>query len=232
MVFLAVQLISAETLTTGSLGTTDSYAGIISGTGGSLTKVGTGTITLSGVNTYTGATTVNGGTLKAGVITQAFGLNSAMTIASGATLDLGGFNETIGSLAGAGTVTDNGANAILTAGGDNTSTTFSGLIEDGSGTTALTKAGTGALTLSGDNTYSGGTIINTGTLQVSNGNALGTGPVVNNAALNIGTHQSFIRRRLYTKYRRSVRPYRRFFFQFWQHHIHGPSGGYICFKCC
>jgi len=179
--------LGGNTLTTGSLGTTDSYAGVISGTGGSLTKVGTGTTTLSGINTYTGATTVSAGTLKAGVITQAFGLNSAMTIASGATLDLGGFNETIGSLAGAGTVTDNGANAILTAGGDNTSTAFSGLIENGSGTTGLTKAGTGTLTLSSANTYSGGTIINAGTLQVSNGNALGTGPVVNNAALNIGT---------------------------------------------
>ena len=180
--------LGGNTLTTGGLGTTDSYAGVISGTGGSLTKVGTGTTTLSGANTYTGATTVSAGTLKAGVITQAFGLSSAMTIASGATLDLGGFNETIGSLAGAGIVTDNGANAILTAGGDNTSTAFSGLIANGSGATALTKAGTGTLSLSGANTYSGGTIINAGTLQVSNATALGTGAVTNNAVLALGTN--------------------------------------------
>jgi autotransporter-associated beta strand protein len=37
--------------------------GIIGGTGGSFSKVGTGTLTLTGANTYTGATTVNGGTL-------------------------------------------------------------------------------------------------------------------------------------------------------------------------
>ena len=48
---------------------------------------------------------------------------SAFTIASGATLNLASFNQTIGSLAGAGNVTLGAA--TLTTGNDNTSTTFS-----------------------------------------------------------------------------------------------------------
>jgi autotransporter-associated beta strand protein len=77
-------------------------------------------------------------------------------------------NQTIGSLAGAGSVTL--GSATLTTGNDNTSTTFSGAI---SGTGGLTKIGSGVLTLSGSNTYSGGTTINAGTLAVSADNNLG-----------------------------------------------------------
>jgi autotransporter-associated beta strand protein len=83
------------------------YGGVISGTG-SLTQAGTGTTILTGANTYTGATNVNAGTLQAGANTT-FAQNSAFTIASGATLALNNFNETIGSLAGSGTVTNGGA---------------------------------------------------------------------------------------------------------------------------
>src|SRR5262249_12533351 len=61
-------------------------------------------------------------------------------------------------------------------GADNTSTTFSGVIKDGTGPAlALTKTGTGTFTLSGANTYSGGTTLNAGALAVGSNGALGTG---------------------------------------------------------
>ena len=109
--------------------------------------------------------------------------NSAFAVNSGATLDLNGFSNTIGSLSdvggAGGTVTNNGTgNATLTAGGDNSSTSFSGTIQDGAtGTLALIKSGIGTLTLGGINTYSGGTTVIDGTVQVTNNNSVGTGTV-------------------------------------------------------
>ena len=140
-------------------GNSATLSGAISGPGG-LTKIGTGTLTLSGSSIYTGATSVNAGTLQAGAV-NAFSPFSAFTVASGATLDLNSFNQTIGSLAGAGSATL--GSAMLTTGNDNTSTTFSGTI---SGTGSLTKIGSGTLMLTGINTYSGRTAVNGGTLEV------------------------------------------------------------------
>ena len=133
-----------------------------------LIKVGTGTLMLSGNNSYGGTTDVQQGTL-----TISGTLAGNVTVVSGATFALGA-NSTIGSLAGDGTVALSSAfgGGILTAGGDNTSTTFTGVI---SGQGALTKTGTGTLTLSGNNTYSGGTTVAGGILTVGNGNALGSG---------------------------------------------------------
>ena len=144
------------------------FSGAISGTG-SLTKIGIGTLTLSGAGTYSGTTAVNAGTLQAGAA-NAFSAASAFTVASGATLDLASLNQTIGSLAGAGSVTL--GSATLTTNGDNTSTTFSGVI---SGSGSLAKIGGGTLVLSGVNTYSGGTTLAAGTLRLENNQALGTG---------------------------------------------------------
>jgi outer membrane autotransporter protein len=148
-------------------------SGSIGGTGG-LAKVGTGTLKVSGANTYSGATTVTAGTLQAGAA-NTFSAASAFTV--GAFLDVNGFNQTIGSLgslAGAGTVTNSGAGAAtLTVGGNNTSTTFSGTLQNGASALGLAKTGTGTLTLSGVNTYRGGTTVNGGTLAVSADNNLG-----------------------------------------------------------
>ncbi len=89
-------------------------------------------VSLSGTNSYLGSTTiVSGATLQA-LSTGALSPTSAFIVDG--TLDLNGFSNQIGSLAGTGTVTNDGlAGAVLTAGGDNTSTTFSGVLQDGNG---------------------------------------------------------------------------------------------------
>ncbi len=60
-----------------------------------------------------------------------------------------------------------------------TASSFSGTIADnnnsGSGKVAVTYSGTGSLTLSGANSFSGGLNLNSGTLVVNNASALGTG---------------------------------------------------------
>ena len=163
--------------------------GGVSATDGGLIFKGAGTTTLSGANKYTGPTVVTAGTLKAGVATVgttsgAFGVGSAVTVSGGATLDLDGFTETIGSLAdnagSGGTITSSTAGAItLTVGSNNSNTSFAGTIQNGSGTISVTKVGTGSLTLGGADTYTGTTTVNGGTLLVTNttGSATGTGPV-------------------------------------------------------
>ncbi len=153
-----------------TVGTT-TLNGIVAG-GFGINKTSTGILTLAGLNTYTGTTTVTAGTLKAGVATTgangAFGNASAVTMASasGAILDITGFNNTIGSLTG-GNATEHitlGA-ATLTIGSNNTSpAAFGGNI---AGTGALTKIGTGTLTLSGLNTYTGITTISNGTVSIN-----------------------------------------------------------------
>src|SRR5262249_53765495 len=77
------------------------------------------------------------------------------------TLDNSNSNLTIGSLAGAGTVTLGAGTLIV--GGNNTTTNFSGVI---SGTGGLTKIGTGKMVLTAANPYTGLTIVNGGILEV------------------------------------------------------------------
>ncbi len=173
---------TARTLNlTGSNTGANTFASLLAnnGTGATaLTKDGTGTWVLSGANTYTGTTTVNNGTLRIGASDRIANTSNLVVNASG-TFDLNNFNETVGSIAGAGAVTL--GSGTLTSGGNNTNTTFSGAI---GGTGGLTKAGTGTLTLSGNNTYSGTTTIaaSGGTILAANNNALGgaTGAVTVN----------------------------------------------------
>lgn len=151
---------------------------------GSVTQQGSGAVTLAGNNTYYGTTTINvGTTLKAGSTSPA----GSGTVAINGTLDLNGSNPSINGVSGSGTITTGVAGtSTLSIASSYSPSTFSGVIQDGSGTVALTKTGSGTLTLTGNSTYSGGTTISAGTLQVGSygsSGSLGSGAVTNSGAL-------------------------------------------------
>ncbi|MDH6168342.1 fibronectin-binding autotransporter adhesin [Variovorax boronicumulans] len=106
-------VLGAKTLTTGAIGDSTAISGAITGTGGSLVKVGAGTLTLAGTASYSGETRVAAGTLKAGAA-NAFSAASSAVVASGATLDLAGFSQTVAGLSNSGTVALAGATAGTT----------------------------------------------------------------------------------------------------------------------
>ena len=147
----------------------------LTSSGASFVKSGLGKLTISGANSYSGSTTISAGSIKLG---RANGLSSVSSIifSSGTSLDIAGYSQSLGSLSGAGTITSSGSGTLtITIGADNSSTSFSGVIEKGSATSlALTKSGSGTLTLSGSNTYDGGTNINAGVLSLGSTNAIGT----------------------------------------------------------
>lgn len=123
-----------QTLEAGTAAGTMTVSGVLSGEG-SLVKTGNGTLVLSGANTYSGGTTVNGGTLS---VTNASGLGSgAVTVASGATLDIGAGITLSSAIANSGTVvfnSDINATGFEVTGGESGFTDVSGkLTKDGNG---------------------------------------------------------------------------------------------------
>ncbi|PKP72192.1 MAG: hypothetical protein CVT83_01215, partial [Alphaproteobacteria bacterium HGW-Alphaproteobacteria-5] len=149
------------------------FASDISGAGEVLQL--SGTTILTGTNTYMGGATISGGTLRAGGASALVG-GSAYTV-DGGTLDLNDFDLSMSALSGTGGTVDLGG-AALAVGSGNTDTTFAGAI---SGTGGLEKMGTSKLSLTGSNSYSGGTTISGGTLEGSTSSL--TGDIVNNAML-------------------------------------------------
>ncbi|MDP1588116.1 MAG: autotransporter-associated beta strand repeat-containing protein [Prosthecobacter sp.] len=139
--------------------------------------------------------TINGGTLKlSGSNSNLINDAQAFTM-TGGVFDLNGKNEAVAAIDGSAAATiHNGAAAttsILYVGGGpsgTSSATFAGVIEDGTGTLALTKEGGGTQTLSGSNTYSGATTVSSGTLLANNtsGSATGTGAVTVNSGATLG----------------------------------------------
>lgn len=142
--------------------------GGIGGAGG-YTKVDTGTLIILGPSTYNGQTAVANGTLSLDAA-NAIPTTSGLSLANNTTVNLNGIAQTIGGLSGSGTM--NLGSGTLTI-DQNADTIFSGTL-NGSG--GLTTIGTGTLTLSGANTYTGDTTINAGVLVAANANALGGSP--------------------------------------------------------
>ena len=151
----------------------------INGSGG-LTKTTGGTLIVSGTNGYTGGTTLTLGNIQIASGSSLGSVDGTLTVTAG-TLDLNGNDLGVGNFTGAGgTIVNNsiGTNRTLTIGNnDGTGGNYAGVIADNSGTggtLALTKTGTGTLTLSNANSYTGGTNINAGSLEIGHANALGT----------------------------------------------------------
>ena len=140
-------------------------SGIISGAG-SLTKEGSGAVTLSGTNTYSGATTVNSGTVV--LAANDVIANNSNVMINGGTLNLGMYSDTVAAV----TVGVNGGSIISSTGVlTGSSYTFNNTSPAAisarlAGLGSVTQAGSGTTTLSGLNTYSGGTFLNAGSLIV------------------------------------------------------------------
>jgi fibronectin-binding autotransporter adhesin len=138
----------------------------IAGTG-DLYKLGLGTLTLTDTNSY-GDAFISQGTLRTGT-TGTLSAASAHTVEAGAVINLDGFDQTIGSLSGAGSVML--GSGTLTLGGNDSDTTFSGAI---AGMGGIVKNGDGTFILAGTNSYSGNTAIADGVLQLGNGGTTGS----------------------------------------------------------
>ncbi len=199
------------------LNTGGTFDNAISGSG-QVVKSGDKTLTLSGSNTYTGGTLISDGTLVAsnvealgtGDVTDnatlelntsgtfdnvisgsgqvvksgddALTLSGSNTYRGGTTISGGTLVATSVEALGTGDVTDN-ATLALNTGGD--------FINNIGGTGRVEKSGDQTLTLSGANSYTGGTLISSGTLVASNVNALGSGDVTDNAVLELNTGGTF-----------------------------------------
>jgi autotransporter-associated beta strand protein len=125
------------------LNTSTSFTGTLQDGAGTLglTKVGSGTLSLSGVNSYSGPTAINGGILQiAGSGTLGSGAYAgAITLGSGATLQMSSTaDQTLsGALSGAGSLLKDTGSSTLTLAGANS---FTGAVTLGSGTIDLTGA--------------------------------------------------------------------------------------------
>jgi len=160
---LTVGLNNLSTVVSGTI----ADGGIAGGVGGMLIKEGTGTLTLTGPNTYSGGTALNAGILA---------VNGDGNLGTGALSFNGGALEALSGITSAKTISIAGGGAVFLADGG-TSSILSGSI---SGVGSFAKIGHGTLTLTGSNTYSGGTALDNGALIVAATNALGTGPVTVN----------------------------------------------------
>ena len=176
--------LGSGSLTVGGNSASTAFSGTVTGTG-SFTKSGAGVLTVSAPQAWSGATTVAAGTLRwgsAGMISD----SSPLVISAGAAADLSGFTDAVASLSGAGDLALGGG--ILTVGGNNSSTAFSGVV---SGSGSLMKTGSGVLSLSGNSSFTGSLTVQGGALVLdgagSAGDGTGSTTVASGAELRLGS---------------------------------------------
>jgi len=151
--------------------------GLTPGTAGQIT-IAASPVIFSANNTYSGGTVINSGLLQLDHV-NALG-TGGLTVNSGVA-NLNTRSISIPSLSGTGgSITDNGAAGTTTLTvTQSVDTTYSGVISDGaSRVVAVTKTGSGTLTIDGANTYSGATWVNAGKLVGGTGSNCGKSSVV------------------------------------------------------
>jgi autotransporter-associated beta strand protein len=174
--------ISGATFSSVSSGIANTISGSISGASGTL-RVSSGTLNLNAANTFGGSIRSVSGTL---IIGDALAMQNAtldMNTSDAGSVDLNNLNAVIGALTG----TRNLAlgSGVVSIGGNNSSTTYSGVL---SGSGSLVKNGNGTLTLSAANNFSGSTTVNAGTLALGANNALpATAVIIGSATLNVSS---------------------------------------------
>ena len=160
------------------------YAGVVNGTG-VLTKIGSGTLTLTGANTYSGGTNFNVGAIAVGADSALGAPTGPLTFNGGALRFLSSFdlspsrpivlNGPNGGLPGGGTIDSNGFQTTIAQ----------GITGAGGLTVTDSTVSTGVVILTGANAYAGGTTIAAGTLQLGAGGTSGNilGDVTDNGTL-------------------------------------------------
>ncbi|MFZ4776252.1 MAG: autotransporter-associated beta strand repeat-containing protein [Terrimicrobiaceae bacterium] len=173
---------SAGTKTISNQGTGASavqISGIIGGGSGKIAVTQnstTSSLTLGGENTYTGHTLITAGTLTLG---NNLALQDSVLDTSGAgtlAFSSGTNTPTFGGLTGSTSLTlASNVTALTLNTGIGVTTTYSGVLGSVTAGMALSKTGAGTQSLSGANTYTGGTTVSAGTLLVNNTTGSGTG---------------------------------------------------------
>jgi fibronectin-binding autotransporter adhesin len=184
-----------STLSIGDNNATGTFSGAIRNSGVSavlgLTKVGSGTLTLSGSNSYAGPTRVNAGTLLFDNVNTLYGGTTSSWTATNLTTGSGAVAlfttgsagpqftaanlTTILGMASTGSTGFLNGSTIGINSGSGTSLTYASAIANpngGANALGLLKIGSGALVLSGSNSYSGATTISAGTFRVGSASAL------------------------------------------------------------
>lgn len=145
---------------------------------------------VGGYSAFTGNVEIRNGARLASNHATALGTTANVDVADGSVFSIGA-NQTLGGLTNATTVANTGSvllnSQTLTVGStNNLNSTFSGVISNGSGAGGIIKDGTGTLTLTGDNSYTGSTGVTQGTLLIS-----GSGDINQTSGVTISTSGTF-----------------------------------------